>query len=132
MLDLVGDGALEQGVEVGVGEEGEGGAAVELPDLEVGVEDAVAEDVEDLVELGAFGVVGEVAAEDVVNVGGIGGEEHVHVAEQGAFPLESAAGLGCQLSCVVVESVDVEDETRDHSHHRPVGGQRRGSPVTSF
>lgn len=70
------------------------GAAVKLPQLEVGVEDAVSEDFEDPVEFGTLWVVGEVSAEDVVNGFGVASEEKLHVAEPGAFPVEGAAGFG--------------------------------------
>ncbi|KAH0452159.1 hypothetical protein IEQ34_019458 [Dendrobium chrysotoxum] len=54
------------------------------PGLVVGVEDAVAEDIKVLGKFMAFGVVVEVDVEDVVDVGGVAGDEQLHAREPGA------------------------------------------------
>lgn len=58
----------------------------------VGVEDAVSKDVEDVAEVGAFGVVVEVEGHDVVDVGGMDGHDEVGVGEPDAFEGEGGGG----------------------------------------
>lgn len=59
--------------------------ALESPEMGIGVEDAVAEELgEDFVEARAFDVVLEVGVEEVVDVGGVGGADAVGEIEEGA------------------------------------------------
>ncbi|KAH0451303.1 hypothetical protein IEQ34_018602 [Dendrobium chrysotoxum] len=84
--------------------------ALASPGLVVGVEDAVAEDIEYLGEFMAFGVVVEVDVEDVVDVGGVAGDEQLHAGEPWAEEKEGAVGGAQDFSHEVVEAVDVDGE----------------------
>ncbi|ONK70807.1 uncharacterized protein A4U43_C04F1740 [Asparagus officinalis] len=91
-----------------------------LPRLAVSVEDAVAENVEDLDELVAFRVIGGVEVEDVVDVGRVASDQEVHVEEPRTTELEGAPGLvedACDPSVVVVH---VREEAGEHAEDRPV------------
>ncbi|GER42965.1 copper/zinc superoxide dismutase 1 [Striga asiatica] len=93
------------------GEEGTGEAPLLLPRAVVGVEYAVAEDVEDLAEGGALGEVPEVSGEDVVNVGGVHRAEHGHAGERWAPEAEgSALGFGEGFCAGIVNLAHVEEE----------------------
>ena len=57
------------------------GSSLRLPRVGVGVEDASSEDVEDFEKVVALRVVVKLDVEDVVDVGGVNGGDHVHAGE---------------------------------------------------
>lgn len=49
----------------------------------------------------------EVLAQDVVNVGGIGGDEHVHIGKPRTFKQESSMGEFEDISGKIMETVGI-------------------------
>ncbi|KAG2624260.1 hypothetical protein PVAP13_3KG119454 [Panicum virgatum] len=96
------------------------GAAAPRSDLSVGVEDAVAEQLrEALLVVGPLGVVGEVGLEDVLDVGGDGGDDALGDAAPHPAVRERAAGPGQRRRSPVVEVVEVRKERGEDAEHWP-------------
>ena len=84
------------------------------------IENAIAEDIEDLREAAAFRVIGEVDIEYMVDVGRITGEEKITGDSSRAFEDEGAIGGTENISQPIMEVSGIGEDIRDHSDHRPV------------
>ncbi|XBH96500.1 hypothetical protein VPH35_086871 [Triticum aestivum] len=117
-LHLVAAVPRREGAEARAGHDQLGLGALAAPGLAVGVEDAVAEDVEDLGELIALGVVGEVGGEDVAHVGGVAGDEEADAGDPGAS-LEVVARAGQDAGGPVMEVGQVGDHSQKMAQDWP-------------
>jgi hypothetical protein len=91
------------------------------PRLPVGVQDASAENVEDLGELVAFRVVGEVGREDVAHVGGVADSQVAKYRWPGTpFGFQVVARAGEEGGGPVVEVVEVGGQARELPDYWPL------------
>ncbi|CAM0871283.1 unnamed protein product [Alopecurus aequalis] len=116
-LHLVAAVARGEGAEARPRHEQLGLGPLAAPRLAVGVEDAVAEDVEDLGELVALGVVDEVGGEDVAHVGRVAGDEEADAGEPRAS--FEVVGAGQDAGGPVVEVVHVGDQAEEMAQYWP-------------
>lgn len=93
---------------------------LKLPRIMISIEDAIAEDVEDLREATTFRVIGEVDIEYMVDVGRITGEEKITGDSNRAFEDKGAIGGTENISQPIMEVSCIGEEIWDHSNHRPI------------
>nr|GMC76514.1 bric-A-brac protein [Ipomoea batatas] len=102
-------------------EEREGGFTMKLPQLKICVHKPVSKNIKYFSKLWSFGIVGEVFAEDMVDVSWVAGSQHAQVRQPNwTFKLKCPSAVFHNISREFVESVSILKKRRHHSHYWPV------------